>query len=74
MRTYEMQGTPTTLLIDREGRLRLHKFGRLDDLRLGAAIATLLGEAGTHLKSAEADAPSIGCETGVCAADAEGSA
>lgn len=70
MRTYEMQGTPTTLLIDREGRLRLHKFGRLDDLRLGAAIATLLGEAGTRLTSAEADAPSNGCDTGACAADA----
>jgi hypothetical protein len=45
MRAYGMQGTPTTLLIDRAGSLRLHKFGHLDDMRLGAAIATLMGEA-----------------------------
>jgi len=45
MRAYAMQGTPTTLLIDRSGRLRLQKFGRVEDLRLGAAIASLIGEA-----------------------------
>ncbi|MFZ5615772.1 MAG: redoxin family protein [Pseudomonadota bacterium] len=45
MRAYAMQGTPTTILIDREGRLRLQKFGHVEDLILGASIATLLGEA-----------------------------
>jgi hypothetical protein len=45
MRAYRMQGTPTTLLIDRHGCLRLHEFGHLDDMRLGAAIASLLAEA-----------------------------
>ncbi len=45
MRTYAMRGTPTMLLIDREGRLRLDHFGHLDDMRLGAAIATLIAEA-----------------------------
>mgnify|MGYP002786530000 CR=1 FL=1 len=44
MRAYQMQGTPTTLLIDREGRLRLQQFGHVDDLRLGASIATILAE------------------------------
>jgi len=44
MRAYNMQGTPTTMLIDREGRLRLSKFGHVEDLLLGAAIATLSGE------------------------------
>jgi peroxiredoxin len=44
MRAYQMQGTPTTLLIDRTGRLRLAKFGHIDDLALGAAIATLIAE------------------------------
>ena len=42
MATYAMYGTPTTLLIDRAGRLRLHKFGHIDDLRLGESIAALL--------------------------------
>ena len=41
---YAMQGTPTLLLIDRQGRLRMQKFGHIDDLRLGAAIASLAAE------------------------------
>jgi len=44
MQAYAMQGTPTLCLIDRRGRLRQQQFGLLDDLRLGAAIATLLSE------------------------------
>lgn len=46
MRAYALQGTPTTLLIDRAGRLRLHRFGALDDLELGAALGALLAEPG----------------------------
>ena len=41
-RAYGMQGTPTVLLIDGEGRLRSQGFGHVDDLRLGAAIGSLL--------------------------------
>ncbi len=44
MRAYAMRGTPTTLLIDRESRLRTHAFGHLADLELGAQIASLVGE------------------------------
>ncbi len=44
MRAYAMQGTPTTVLIDREGRLRRQAFGHLPDLQLGAEIMALLGE------------------------------
>ena len=42
--TYAMQGTPTLLLIDPAGRLRMQKFGHLDDLRLGAVIASVVAE------------------------------
>ncbi|HEX7340270.1 MAG TPA: TlpA disulfide reductase family protein [Rhodanobacteraceae bacterium] len=45
MRAYAMQGTPTTVLIDAQGRLRRQKFGRYDDLLLGADIGALLVEA-----------------------------
>lgn len=45
MAAYGMQGTPTILLIDRVGRLRLQRFGHIDDMALGAAIATLIAEA-----------------------------
>ena len=44
MAAYAMRGTPTTLLIDRQGRLRLHEFGQLDDLALGLHIGALLAE------------------------------
>lgn len=45
MRAYAMQGTPTTILIDAEGRLRRQVFGAVDDLWLGSEIGTLLAEA-----------------------------
>ena len=44
MRTYALQGTPSLMLIDRAGRLRLKHFGSVDDLRLGARIGGLLAE------------------------------
>lgn len=44
MRAYRFEGTPTTLLIDREGRLRRQKLGHIPDLQLGAEIMALIGE------------------------------
>ena len=44
MQAYAMQGTPTLCLVDRRGQLRRQHFGLLDDMRLGAEIATLLAE------------------------------
>lgn len=46
MRAYAMQGTPTLLLIDAQGRLREQHFGNVDDLALGIAVGRLLAEAG----------------------------
>lgn len=45
MRTYGMQGTPTTLLIDTQGRLRMHRFGTIEAITLAASIGILVGEA-----------------------------
>jgi len=45
MATYGLRGTPSTLLIDRGGRLRYHHFGMEPDEALAAAIAGLLDEA-----------------------------
>lgn len=42
MRAWGLEGTPTTLLIDRDGRLRRRTFGHLPDLQLGAEIMALL--------------------------------
>ena len=44
MQAYAMQGTPTTILYDAAGRMRLHAFGVHDDLLLGAQIGVLLEE------------------------------
>lgn len=48
MGRYGMRGTPTTILIGRDGRLASHQFGQIDDMALGAQIASLLcAESGT---------------------------
>lgn len=44
MQIYGMQGTPTMLLIDRQGHLRRMGFGHMDDMQLGAEIMALLDE------------------------------
>lgn len=45
MRAYAMQGTPTTLIIDAQGRLRGQHLGVHEDLALGADLGRLLMEA-----------------------------
>lgn len=45
MEAYQMQGTPTLLLIDRAGRLRRQIFGHVPDLLLGAEIMRLVDHA-----------------------------
>ena len=44
MQAYSLQGTPSLMLIDRAGRLRLQEFGHIPDLVLGNAIGQLLAE------------------------------
>lgn len=47
MEAYGIQGTPTLLLFDRQGRLRRHYLGAVDDVRLGAEIMGLAMEEAT---------------------------
>lgn len=44
MQAYAMQGTPTAVLIGRDGCIRHHGFGVEDDMALGARIAAALAE------------------------------
>lgn len=44
MARYGLQGTPSTLLVDRAGRLRHVSLGTLDDIVLGAHLGRLLTE------------------------------
>jgi hypothetical protein len=71
MRRYEMRGTPSLMLIDRAGRLRLHEFGRVDDLHLGMEIGRLLAELYPAPEAAQAGADTSvrgdGCDEQGCA-------
>lgn len=44
MSTYQMEGTPTLVLIDAEGQVRRQFFGRENDLVLGAQVTALVAE------------------------------
>lgn len=66
MRAYAFEGTPTTLLIDREGRLRRQTLGHVPDLQLGAEIMALVGE--RPLPAGGRDEPAAGiCTPDGCA-------
>lgn len=73
MARYQMQGTPTLILIDHRGRLRKQHFGMESDIRLGAEIMSLIGEIGrpeqatTALSETLSNTPQQSyCENGVC--------
>jgi hypothetical protein len=44
MERYKMRGTPSLVLIDRQGIVRKHAFGAVGDLRIGAEIGALTQE------------------------------
>ena len=44
METYALRGTPSLLIIDRLGQLRLNHFGSIDDMAVGAIIGQLLAQ------------------------------
>lgn len=44
MQAYGLRGTPSIILIDRKGQVRLNYFGVIDDMLLGAHIGQLIAE------------------------------
>ncbi|HQQ71869.1 MAG TPA: redoxin domain-containing protein, partial [Alicycliphilus sp.] len=44
MQSLSLSGTPSLVVLDTQGRVRLHHFGHLDDLRLGTLLGRLLAE------------------------------
>jgi thiol-disulfide isomerase/thioredoxin len=73
MRAYQMQGTPTLVLIDKNGYIRLHKFGHISDLTVGFSIGALLseetGEPSQPEESPEAAASDATASGAVCDED-----
>ena len=79
MAAYELRGTPSLLLIDRQGQLRHNHFGMIADLALGAQIMQLVGEdvkpddvkATRGLGTSQATESSAGCSDDGCVIDQE---
>ena len=46
MRTYGLEGTPSTLLFDKAGSLMFSHLGKVDDLALGVMIGQLIAQPG----------------------------
>lgn len=44
MALYQMRGTPTLVIIDKAGYVRLKHFGQLSDMQVGSIIGSLLEE------------------------------
>jgi peroxiredoxin len=44
MQAYQLRGTPSLVVIDRQGLVRLNHFGDLDDLHLGALVGQLASQ------------------------------
>jgi hypothetical protein len=59
MDAYGMRGTPTLLLIDALGRLRVQHLGQLSDFSLAAQLAKLLQELPAQRSSAQLAADSL---------------
>jgi peroxiredoxin len=59
MANYQLRGTPTLLLFDRQGVLRHSLFGMVDDMQAGALVARLVAET-------PAMSTTPGCDDGAC--------
>jgi peroxiredoxin len=67
MERFQMRGTPTSILIGRDGTIRHHGFGQEEDMALGAMIASALGET-RPVFDPSSSAPTGECTEGSCPA------
>lgn len=67
MRAWALEGTPSLILIDRAGRVRLKHFGRLDDMRVGAEVMALVGEPLSSQATADERPDKSACNADGCA-------
>ena len=67
MRRYGFRGTPSSVLIGRDGAILHHAFGVEDDIALGARIGMALA---ASVRAATSDENAEGCVAGICAAPA----
>lgn len=56
MKRYQMKGTPTLIIIDKQGQVRLNHFGRANDMQVGGIIGQLVAEKNdTNIESISAE-------------------
>jgi len=75
MAAYGLRGTPSVVVFDPQGRVRLSHFGQIDDLQLGVVIGQLLAETPSQATidaaaSAPGESGSPACADGGCAVEA----
>lgn len=63
MQAYQLQGTPSLILIDKEGSIAHQMFGSVPDLKLGADIKALIQGSETDRSPEHAD---DGCDADGC--------
>ena len=74
MRAYGLRGTPSVVVFDRQGAVRLSHFGHLEDMALGGVIGQLIAErpsvAGsmqrTAVQTTTLDSADAGCNDDAC--------
>ena len=67
MQTYGFRGTPSSILIGRDGSILHHSFGVEDDMAVGARIAMALSAEAPDLATREDGAAGENCADGRCA-------
>lgn len=68
MRRFGLQGTPSSVLIGRDGTILHHVFGVEDDLAVGARIAMALSAPVSHPVPKQPITGADGCDAGRCEA------
>lgn len=57
MSNYKMRGTPTLIILDKNGYIRLSHFGQMSDMQVGSIIGSLLEESFNSVNSSETVEP-----------------
>lgn len=70
MQAYGFRGTPSSILIGRDGSILHHAFGVEDDMAVGARIAMALSAVLPDLAAGDGKAAEENCLDGRCAVDA----
>jgi hypothetical protein len=70
MASWGLQGTPSLVLLDRDGQVRLSHFGRIDDIALGVAVGRLMEQKSGQERTTLGDRADERCDSDACWPDA----